>query len=494
MMSVRLFGAVLCGVVYCLAFAPFGWWPLGLLAVCGFFYLLLHTKRPALLAWCFGLGKYGLGASWVYVSINVYGQAAPPLALFLVAVFVCGMALFCLPIGYLAGKAQAQGLSRGLVLATAVVAWVLMDWLLTWLLTGFPWLFLGFAFADVFVGSLAAILGVLGLSALLIASCAAFTYQCCERRLSLYASGVMLLPWLVALAVLPVAWTTSEGTKEVALVQGNLDQAVKWNADQRIPNWRKHMTLTEPHWQADLVVWPEAAITMFPQQAQVLLEQLDAQAVETQTALVVGIPGADVYPDGSYDFKNLGLGLGQAQGRFAKHHLVPFGDYVPLQSVLRGLIAFFDLPMSNAKPGPARQPGIDLGFSRTALAICYEIAYGESMRQRALNTGLLMTISNDTWFGASIGPHQHMQIAQMRARENGRWLVRATNNGVTAIVDDQGQIAARLPQFVAQTLTGTVHIMQGRTPYSVVGDWPLLACLLAAGVFLLWRYRQAPED
>ncbi len=355
----RLAGAVLTGLIYCLAFAPFGWWPLGLLAVCGFFYLLLTTDRPVLVAWCFGLGKYGLGASWVYVSINVYGQAAPPLALFLVGVFVAGMALFCLPIGWAVGK--VKGWHDAGILAVAVCAWVVMDWSLTWLLTGFPWLFLGFAFADVFVGSLASLVGVLGLSALLVAACAALVYQIRLGRFSRSAAAVLVLPWLLGAVFAPLQWTQRVSSKQVALVQGNLDQAVKWNADQRLPNLQKHTRLTEPHWQADLVVWPEAAITMFPQQAQVLIEGLDRRARETDTALVVGIPGADVHPDGSYDFKNLGLGLGNARGRFAKHHLVPFGDYVPLQEWLRGLIAFFDLPMSNAKPGPAQQPNIDLG-------------------------------------------------------------------------------------------------------------------------------------
>ena len=176
-----------------------------------------------------------------------------------------------------------------------------------------------------------------------------------------------------------------------------------------------------------------------------------------------------------------------------KHHLVPFGDYVPLQDWLRGLIKFFDLPMSNASRGPAQQANVVLELGNkaveAAIGICYEIAYGNSMRQRARQAGVLMTLTNDTWFGRSIGPHQHMQIARVRALENGRWLVRAANDGITGVVDHQGLVRARLPQFQQSVLATEFQVMNGRTPYNVAGDWPLLVCLLALSVWLARRLR-----
>ncbi len=246
------------------------------------------------------------------------------------------------------------------------------------------------------------------------------------------------------------------------------------------------MALTEPHWDADVIVWPEAAITLFPQQAEALLEQLSERAVATQTNFITGMPGADPLPEGGYAFSNLALGLGLAGGRFRKHHLVPFGDYVPLQGMLRGLIEFFDLPMSNAVPGPARQANLRLAFGEAAMAICYEIAYGDSMRRRAERADVLITITNDTWFGASIGPHQHMQIARMRAAENGRWLLRAANSGITAIVGPDGRERGRLPQFTADVLRGEIRLMQGRTPYSRFGDTPLVAGLCVLFAYFVW--------
>jgi apolipoprotein N-acyltransferase len=197
-----------------------------------------------------------------------------------------------------------------------------------------------------------------------------------------------------------------------------------------------------------------------------------------------------------YQVFNSAQGFGQANGKFAKHHLVPFGDYVPLQHYLRGFIEFFDLPMSNASRGARQQANIALTLSgqdqavEVAAGICYEIAYGDSLRRQAETSGLLLTLSNDTWFGGSIGPHQHMQIAQMRALENGRWLLRGTNNGVTGIVNPRGEITAQLPQFEPNVLRGEFEVMAGFTPYSRLGDIPALILLTILLVVTAIRSRR----
>ena len=201
-----------------------------------------------------------------------------------------------------------------------------------------------------------------------------------------------------------------------------------------------------------------------------------------------GIPGVEQQDDG-YAFQNLSLGVGLARGRYVKHHLVPFGEYVPLAFALRGLIDFFDLPMSSSTPGAKHQANITTQFGELAMAICYEVAYPGTMREKAASAAVLATISNDTWFGASIGPLQHLQIAQVRAAENGRWMLRATNNGITAVVDHQGKIVDQLPQFEAGVLRSEFQVMRGTTPYNRLGNLPffalLLLCLLPAigGIF-----------
>jgi apolipoprotein N-acyltransferase len=188
-------------------------------------------------------------------------------------------------------------------------------------------------------------------------------------------------------------------------------------------------------------------------------------------------------------FRNAALVLGTGAGRYQKRRLVPFGEYVPLESLLRGLIEFFDLPMSHASAGPWRQPLLDLGGHRGVMAICYEVTYPDLVRLQAAQADVLLTISNDTWFGTSIGPLQHMQMARMRALENGRFLLRGTNNGVTAVVDAAGRVRARLPQFEAGALRADYDIMTGTTPFTRYGHMPLLIVLGVIVAACLWLRR-----
>jgi len=492
--------AILLGAGYCLGFAPFNLWPATFVALGLFYLLMLRGARPMLLAWLFGVGKYAVGVSWVYVSIHEHGNASPVLAASLVAIFVAGMALFCLPVGWLMSRLRVGAEAR---LANAVlfcVAVAITDWLLTWFLTGFPWLLPGYAFMETMMIGWGPVVGVLGLGLLALTSAVATVHLAiaCVGRIQRQDSiqlrslswpiGVTLAPWLIGLLLLSVDWTTPVASHQVALVQGNLEQRTKWLPENRETNVRKHVELSAAHWDSDLIVWPEASVTMFARSAQNVLNQLQSQGEASATNVVLGIPGLREVPGtDALAFQNLAVGLGLAGGRFAKHHLVPFGEYVPLESVLRGMIEFFDLPMSHSAPGPALQDNIHLSFGEAAMAICYEVAYPDTMRRHARSAALLMTISNDTWFGSSIGPDQHLQIAQMRAIENGRWLVRATNNGLTAIVDPKGVVIDRLPQFRAGVLRGSVDSMQGRTPFNMVGHWPFLLVILAGFVFVFRR-------
>ncbi len=471
--------ALALGAVYVFGFAPFEFWPCAFLAIAGLFWLLQREQAsPLLTMYVFGVGKYAVGASWVYVSINVYGNAPPPLAGGLVVLFVLGLALlFTLPVGWLYGRLRRAPWSWQNVLLFAG-AWTFVDWVSMWFLTGFPWLLPGYAFHKTWAAGLVPVLGVLGAGSLVVLSAAAVAVCLRERRWLplqfVLAAGV----WVIGLALSPFEWVRTTATHSVALVQGNIDQNLKWLREQAVPNIEAHVALSEPHWDADILVWPEGAITLFPQQVEGLLDHLDTRGRATSTNVIVGIPDLTVLPGEQYEFRNTAIGLGQASGKFAKIHLVPFGEYVPLESVLRGLIEFFDLPMSSSVPGDIAQPNLRLSMGEAAMAICYEVAYPATMRRQAGTAAVLMTISNDTWFGRSFGPHQHLQIAQLRALENGRWMLRGTNNGVTAIIDHYGRVRASLPQFEAGVLRGEVDIMEGRTPFSHVGHWPVLLALL----------------
>ena len=481
--------ALVLGAGYSLGFAPFDYWPLTCITLAGLFYLLHQPGiKPALVCFAFGLGKYGLGASWVYVSIHVYGNAPVALAVVMVVLFVATLAfLFSAPVGWIYGRLRPP-LAWGVADVTLFAgAWVFMDWVSTWLFTGFPWLLPGYAFMNTFLLGVAPVAGVLGVGLIVIVAVAALTAMLVQRRIQAGVALLLLVPLALALGLNQVRWVEPVREYDVALVQGNLDQARKWLPEEAVPNVRKHLDLSASHWDADVIVWPEASVTMYYHRAGELLEDLGEQARATGTDLVLGIPSVEFLPGGDYEFQNTALGLGHARGRFAKYHLVPFGEYVPLAGVLRGLIEFFDLPMSRSTPGDYDQPNLALSFGEAALAICYEIAYPESMRQRGMSSAVLITISNDTWFGESIGPLQHMQIARMRAVENGRWLLRATNNGVTAIVAADGRVSAVLPQFEAGVLRGKMSVVSGRTPFSRTGHWPLLGLLMLLLASLAWR-------
>ena len=475
--------ALLCGALLPLTLAPFGWWPLGLVSIGGWFWLLnSNPRQAAATGFAFGIGKFGVGVSWVYVSMRLYGGAAVPLAVFLVALFVAGLSLFTLLQGWLYGRVAG---GRGALLKAALFAavWVLFEWLLTWFLTGFPWLYPGHAHIETPLRHLVPVGGVSLASLGIVLTSVFLVTALASRRLPVPALVFAALPWLGAYAASHFDWVRPGSAHSVALVQGNVDQSVKWEPGQRAAIVDRYLGMTEAHWERDLIVWPEAAITLFEHQAGDVLAALDERGEQAGAALVLGIPTAERTPGGDWLIYNSALATGTGNGRYAKRRLVPFGDYVPFENLLRGLIRFFDLPMSGFRPGPWQQGLLNLGIGRAAVGICYEIAYADLMRRSARGADVLVTLSNDTWFGNSIGPPQHMQIARARALENGRWLLRGTNNGITGIVDHRGRVSGSLPRFEAGVLTGEFQVMRGETPYSRHGDgWLVGLCF--AGLVL----------
>jgi len=273
-------------------------------------------------------------------------------------------------------------------------------------------------------------------------------------------------------------------------VQGNVEQNLKWEPEQLSAQLMLYRDLTLQRGEAaDLVVWPETAIPILREYAEDYLAGLDSYARTRHMALITGVPLRQHNERGEPRYYNGITVAGEGTGTYLKQKLVPFGEYVPLQEVLRGLIAFFDLPMSDFATGPAGQPPLEARGWRIAPYICYEVVYPEFAAGLAAHSELLLTISNDAWFGSSIGPLQHLQMAQMRALEAGRWMIRTTNNGVTALIDPFGRVTRRLPQFQRAVLRGEVTPMQGLTPYLQWRAWPLalLAALLLGWALLRRR-------
>lgn len=476
------------GALTPLALAPFAIWPLALLSI-ALFYLGLRELTPrqaALRGWCYGVALYLAGSGWIYVSIHDYGAASPLLAGGLTLAFCAAVALFfALPAWLWARylRRPQPGVAEALAFAAL---WLAQEAFRGWFLTGFPWLYAGYSQLDGPLRGLAPLGGVWLLSFVLALTAALLCNLLQLRRQHLaLASGLTLLlgPWLLAQALNEHAWTHAKGEPlRVAAIQGNVEQNLKWDPDAleaQLALYRD-MTLASP--PAELIVWPETAVPVLKEYAEGYLAVMARIASDRQAALITGVPLRQVNAAGERRFYNAITVLGEGQGTYLKQKLVPFGEYVPLQDLLRGLIAFFDLPMSDFARGPAQQPLLQAKGLRLASYICYEAVYPEFAAELARDSDLLLTISNDTWFGRSIGPVQHLQMAQMRALEAGRWMIRATNNGISVLIDPQGRIQSRIPPFEAAILYGEVQAMQGHTPYLRFGSLPL--AILAALILL----------
>ncbi|WP_167142615.1 apolipoprotein N-acyltransferase [Pseudomonas sp. OTU750018] len=489
--------ALLAGAITPLALAPYDLWPLAILSI-ALLYLGLRdlTPRQAVLrGWSYGFGLFAAGTSWVYVSIHDYGAASPPLAVFLTLLFVGGLGLLFALSAWVWTR-WLRRVEAPLADALAFAAlWLAQEAFRSWFLTGFPWLYAGYSQLDGPLAGLAPVGGVWLLSFALALSAALLVNLAQLRaRKAFLAIGVVLLvaPWIAGLALKNHAWTQPLGEPlSVSAMQGNIEQNMKWDPEQLNAQLALYRDMTFSAKPTDLIVWPETAIPVLKDRAQGYLGMINRFANERNAALITGVPIRQSNERGEQRYYNGISVVGQGSGDYLKQKLVPFGEYVPLQEVLRGLIAFFDLPMSDFARGSAEQSLLQAKGHSIAAFICYEVVYPEFSAGLAAQSDLLLTISNDTWFGRSIGPLQHLQMAQMRALEAGRWMIRATNNGVTALIDPQGQITTQLPQFEQAVLYGQVQPMQGLTPYLQWRGWPMLIICLGLFAWALMASRMA---
>lgn len=477
--------APLAGALVTLSLAPFNVWPAGILSCVLYSYLLCTcTPRQALWrGWLYGVGLFGSGISWVYVSIHVHGNASVPLAVALTALFCMALALLHALFAWTYVR-FVRALPGGMLVGFPAL-WVLFEWSRDWLLTGFPWLYLGYAHLGTWISGWAPVTGVFGLS-LIVALTGTCLFLAWRSRqpvaVTTYAVIVITL-WGGGAVLKPTQWVARASAEplQVALVQPNVPQENKWDPEWYKPIITQLREMTEPLiGKVDIIIWPESAIPNYIQRAGDFIEPLAEKAREGETTLITGVP---YRPVGSREYYNSIIARGYGRGDYLKQRLVPFGEYIPLEAQLRGIIEFFDLPMSGFSPGPPDQEPLRAGAYRVAPFICYEIVYGGLVARAAKDTDLFITISNDTWFGDSIGPRQHLQIAQMRGRENGRFVLRATNNGITAIIDHQGRLVKRAPQFQSEVLVGEAEVMLGTTPFGSFGNLPIITG--SAGLLLL---------
>ncbi len=495
------------GLLQTLSLAPFEFWPLGPISIV---IILLATKalnapsanfKGFYYGWIYGLGLFGSGASWVYVSINTYGYAPPLLAGSLTLVFVAGLALFPALTFFIYGRLKTASKTGNALLFTS--CWLIGDLFRTFFLTGFPWLFLGYAHLDTPLAGWAPVIGVYGLTALTVASGIAlyfiasllmkalpfivkgkahrhknkFRSHYHPKKTAFKLSFILVLAcfWISGPSLNKVEWTDPIKTDfKVALIQTNIPQEEKWKPSQRYKTLSLLEKMTAEAWGNDLILWPETAIPLLYDQALPFIERISSEAKTHNSNIISGLPfRKQDHETRSQILHNSIVSFGNGDGIYHKQKLVPFGEYVPLQDLLRGLIAFFDLPMSDFRTGSTEQVPLNSFDYLVSPFICYEVVYPDFVRQNIKGSAYLLTISNDSWFGASIGPLQHLEMAQMRAAENRRFMVRGTNNGISAVIDERGHITHQSEQFVQTTLHSTISLLEGNTPFMTYGSWPV---------------------
>ncbi len=498
--------AFLLGAVAVAGYAPFYLFPLPVLALSGLLYF--WSKAPTARAaaetgFAFGLGLFLFGVSWIYVSLHDFGAMPAPVAAATTLLFCAFLALFPAAVGYLCVRAPLSPTARWVLLAPAL--WTLVEWTRSWIFTGFPWLGIGYSQVPLSpLAGYAPLLGIHGVTLAVAASAGLIVVlvragsrdegggrraedeesnetkrssSLIPHPSSLAPAAVLLVLWAGGWGLKQVAWTQPVGAPlNVSLLQGNVPQDMKWRADRVQATLEAYLTLTRNS-ASSLIILPETALPLFLEQVpREYLDALAAQARANRGDVLVGVPQR--LPDGRYFNSLISYGTAPTQA-YRKSHLVPFGEFIPLRPVLGWIVSALAIPLQDFSRGAENQRPLAVAGQRVAVNICYEDAFGEEIIRQLPEATLLVNVSNVAWFGRSLAPRQHLQISQARALETGRYLLRATNTGVTGVIAPDGNVTAAAPEFTMATVTHQVQGYSGATPYVRWGNYAALGICVA---------------
>jgi apolipoprotein N-acyltransferase len=518
----KLLLAFFAGILLPFAFAPYEYYWLAPLSL----FLLLFSwenatpKAAFYRGFLFGLSFFGGSVYWVYISIHTFGGSNIFVAGIITLLFVFILSLFIASNGYILNRyfsskhrhCEAEGRSNpGNVSLDCHVglrpprndeaykywiafpaAWSLLEWIRSWIFTGFPWVLLGYSQTGSPLHGFAPIVGIYGVSFLTaLSGSLLFTYLRHKSNSKRWLSFLLLLIiWMSGFFLSKIHWTTPISKPlHVSLIQGNIPQSIKWSADEAFNSLSLYQHLSKQHWQnANLIIWPETAVTLFLQDATPFLEELDQSAKQKNIAIITGIPSMKIDNNNQENYFNSAIVLGEGNGFYTKRHLVPFGEYTPFKKILGKLLDILHLPMSDFSEGNKIQPLMKIQGYYIAPFICYEIAYSDLLRTDLPKANILITLSNDTWFDQSSALGQHRQIAQFAAESTGRYMLVVTNSGETVIINPEGEIIGKAQMNQTAVLEGTVNAVSGTTPWIKLGNLPFIFLFIL--LLIIPRFRR----
>jgi len=486
------------GALTVLGFAPFHLFvlPVITLAMLARQWQTETARRAALIGFAFGLGMFLGGVSWVYVSLHEFGSMPAPAAVGVTLLFCAYLALYPALAGYLFAAVPVRGEIKLALFLPAV--WTLLEWTRGWLFTGFPWLAVGYSQVPTSpLAGLAPVFGVYGISLATLMTAGAICYLAFDSTGAARAAKkwrwavAVLAIWCAGYLLKQAEWSHSVGAPvSVSLLQGDIPQDLKWRADRVQKTLESYRALVESS-RSRLIILPETAFPLFLNEVPVeYLGSLAEHAKKNKGDLLIGVP--ERLKSGDYYNTVFSVGSSPTQ-RYRKSHLVPFGEFIPLRPILGKIVAALAIPLQDFSRGGTTQRPLKVAGQKIAVNVCYEDAFGEEIIRQLPDATVLVNVSNVAWFGHSIAPQQHLQISQTRAMEVARYMLRATNTGETAVVNQHGQVVKRAPEFTRTVVTANVPGLQGVTLYVRWGNYGVLilcAFLLAASLLARERRRK----
>ena len=484
---IRFLASFLAGSASVLAFAPYSIWLITLPCLAVLFVLLYHaksTKEGLLLGYSFGLGLFGFGVYWIYYSLHLFGSAIAPLAAVGTLLFVALMAVYIGLFGWLSQKLPKQQPVLWCIFGVPAL-WLLIEWFRSWFLTGFPWLSIGYSTIETPLAGYAPVGGVYLNSLMLALICGAVAAVIVKRTIISGAVSLALVGSILlgGYQLGKIQWTEAFSEPvTVTMVQGNIAQEMKFLPNLLEDSLRTYSEMSNTG--SELIIWPESAIPTFYSDVAQWEEEFSREMKERgSTVISGGFHASDDYSEYYNAIKVLG---GTDDQIYTKRHLVPFGEFIPFRNIVTILSELIDIPMSDLSPGKGPVQPIDINGVKYGMSICYEDAFGSEIIKQLPEANVLINVSNDAWFGDSSAPHQHQEIAAMRALETGRPLIRATNTGISSFISSNGKIIESAAQYEQTSVVYSINPRRGNTPYSTIaGSFTLVFSLLGLGLLIL---------